>query len=117
MAQNDMSRLQHALQALQMAGWVYMLLDEGQWQSRKALRLNPSVSGLYLHKDSLHAGFDPACLQTAALPVRITGDLNALDSLLQRSGWRRETDGSDPLLYYLVAQSMAREDTICRLTP
>jgi len=117
MAQNDLSRLQHALQALQMAGWVYRLLDEGQWQGRKALRLNPSVSGLYLHKNSLHAGFDPAGLQTAALPVRITGDLNALDSLLQRSGWRREPDGSAPLLYYLVAQSRECEDTTGSLTP
>lgn len=117
LTQNDLSRLQHALQALQMAGWVYRLLDEGQWQGRKALRLNPSVSGLYLHKDSLHAGFNPAGLQTAPLPARITGDLSALDSLLQRSGWRREPAGSDPLLYYLMTQTVQHEDIIRRLTP
>lgn len=99
LTQNDLSRLQHVLQALQMAGWVDRLPDEGQWQGRKALRLNPSVSGLYLHKDSLNAGFNPAGLQTAPLPARITGDLDALDSLLQRSGWRREPAGCDPLLY------------------
>lgn len=63
-------------------------------------------------KVSGRAGF-----QAAALPVRITGDLNALDSLLQRSGWRREPDGSDPLLYYLIAQSRECENTTGRLTP
>jgi hypothetical protein len=117
LTQNDLSRLQHALQALQMAGWVYRLLDEGQWQGRKALRLNPSVSGLYLHKDSLHAGFNPAGLQTTPLPACITGDLSALDSLLQRLGWRREPAGSNPLLYYLMTQTVQHEDIIRRLTP
>jgi len=88
--QNDQYRLQHALQAVQMASWIYMLLDEGQWQGRRMLRLNPSGSGLYLLKDALNEGFNRDGLQAAPLPVRITGDLNALDSLQQRSGWRRE---------------------------
>lgn len=103
--QDDLSRLQHALQALQMAGWIYMLLDEKQWRGPNAPRLNPSVSGLYLHKDSLNAGFNPAGLHTGDLPIRITGDLKALDSLLQRSGWHRKPDGIDPWLHYLVVQS------------
>lgn len=104
LAQNDLYRLQHALQVVQTAGWVYMLLADCEWQGRKARRLNPSVSGLYLVKNALHAGFDHAGQQTKLLPARITGDLSALDSLLQRSGWRREPDDASPLLHYLRAE-------------
>lgn len=106
LAQNDLYRLQHALQVVQAAGWVYMLLSDAEWQGRRALRLNPAVSGMYLLKNALHAGFDHAGQQTKPLPARITGDLSALDSLLVRSGWRREPDGGDPLLHYLVAQGL-----------
>lgn len=74
--------------------------------------MNTSVSGLCLLKDALNAGFHPDGLQAAPLPVRITSDLNALDSLLQRSGWRREPDDTDPLLYYLVAQSMEHQEAL-----
>ncbi|WP_145033878.1 DUF2913 family protein [Pantoea ananatis] len=45
-----------------------------------------------------------ALQQTKPLPTRITGDLSALDSLLGRSGWRREPDGGDPRLHYLMAE-------------
>lgn len=104
LAQNDLYRLQHALQVVQTAGWVYMLLSDGEWQGRKARRLNAAVSGIYLLRNGLHHGFDPAGQQTKPLPARITGDLSALDSLLLRSGWRREPDAGDPLRHYLVAE-------------
>nr|WP_306278076.1 hypothetical protein [Pantoea sp. Fr+CA_20] len=81
-----------------------MLLSDGEWQGRKARRLNAAVSGIYLLRNGLHHGFDPAGQQTKPLPARITGDLSALDSLLRCSGWRREPDAGDPLLHYLVAE-------------
>ena len=104
LAQNDLYRLQHALQLVQNAGWVCIMLSDAEWQGRRALRLSPAVSGIYLLKQVLHGGFDHAGQQTKPLPARITGDLSALDSLLGRSGWRREPDGGDPLLHYLMAE-------------
>ncbi|OWY74373.1 hypothetical protein [Pantoea sp. AMG 501] len=59
---------------------------------------------MYLLKPALHVGFYHAGQLTKPLPARITGDLSALDILLRRSGWRREPDGGDPLLYYLMAE-------------
>lgn len=103
LAQNDLFRLQHALNTLKLAGWIYMVLSESEWSGRRALKLNPSVSGLYLNKNALDAGFDEHGGQRCPLPARITGNIVALDRLLQRAGWRREPAGNDPLLHHLLA--------------
>lgn len=103
LAQNDLFRLQHAVNTLKPAGWIYMVLSEREWSGRRALKLNPSVSGLYLNKNALDAGFDEHGGQRCPLPARITGNTAALDRLLQRAGWRREPAGNDPLLHHLLA--------------
>ncbi|MFT4273032.1 MAG: hypothetical protein QM578_18635, partial [Pantoea sp.] len=64
---------------------------------------NPSVSGLYLNKNALDAGFNEHGGQRCPLPARITGNTAGLDRLLQRSGWRREPAGNDPQLHHLLA--------------
>jgi hypothetical protein len=100
--QNDLFRLQHALQAVKLTGWIYMVLAESEWSGRRQLR--PSVSGIYLNRHALDAGFDEHGRQRIPLPARITGELPALDKLLQRSGWRREAAGSaDEHLHFLLA--------------
>ncbi|WP_370569966.1 DUF2913 family protein, partial [Erwinia sp. S43] len=87
--QNDLFRLQHALQAVKLTGWVYRVLSASEWSGRYRIRLNPSVSGMYINKAALDNGFDETGMQRSALPVRITGNLAGLDDLLKQSGWRR----------------------------
>ncbi|KHJ69225.1 hypothetical protein QU24_04680 [Pantoea rodasii] len=102
--QNDLFRLQHALHAVKLTGWIYMVLAESEWSGRRQLRLSPSVSGIYLNRHALDAGFDEHGRQRIPLPARITGELPALDKLLQRSGWRREAARSaDEHLHLLLA--------------
>ncbi|WP_422387638.1 hypothetical protein [Erwinia aphidicola] len=57
-AQNDLYRLQHALNAVKMTGWVYMVLSEREWSGRNRTRLNPAVSGIYINRAALENGFD-----------------------------------------------------------
>ena len=88
--QNDLYRLQHALHALKLNGWIYMVLADSEWSGRRQLKLSPSVCGIYLNRNALDKGFHEHGEQRVPLMVRITGDLAALDKLLQRSGWRRK---------------------------
>jgi hypothetical protein len=107
-AQNDLFRLQHALQAVKLTGWIYMVLADSEWSGRRQLRLSPAVSGIYLNRNGLDSGFDDHGQQRIALPARITGELPALDALLNRSGWRRvEAESGDPLLYHLLAEGFS----------
>ncbi|MDE8558912.1 DUF2913 family protein [Pantoea vagans] len=109
-AQNDLFRLQHALHAVKLTGWIYMVLSENEWSGRRQLRLSSSVSGVYLRRSALETGFDEHGEQHSTLPVRITGDLAALDKLLQRSGWRRgAAGGSDEHQHLLLADGFSAE--------
>lgn len=103
LAQNDLYRLQHALHLVQSAGWVFSVLTDTQWEGKRALRLNPAVSGLYMLKGSFNTAFDYSGQQTAALPVRITGDMGALDTILLHAGWQRQKIDNEPLLYHFHA--------------
>jgi len=106
-AQNDLYRLQHALHAVKLTGWVYMVLSEAQWSGRNRTRLNPAVSGIYIHQAALESGFDEEGKQQTPLPARISGHISniaGLDVLLKRSGWCRESvTGDDPMLHHLLA--------------
>ncbi|MBK0004294.1 DUF2913 family protein [Erwinia sp. S38] len=105
--QNDLFRLQHALQAVKLTGWVYRVLSVSEWSGRNRVRLNPCVSGMYLNKAALDNGFDETGTQRSPLPVRITGNLAGLDELLKQSGWRREpVAGDDAQLHHLLASQM-----------
>jgi hypothetical protein len=104
-AQNDLFRLQHALHAAKLTGWIYMVLAESEWSGRRQRPLSPSVSGIYLNRNVLETGFDEQGQQRIPLPIRITGALAGLDKLLQRSGWRREAAGAqDEQLHTLLAE-------------
>ncbi|WP_336796286.1 DUF2913 family protein [Erwinia aphidicola] len=103
-AQNDLYRLQHALHAVKLTGWVYMILSEAQWSGRNRVRLNPAVSGIYINRAALHSGFDDEGKQRYPLPARISGNLAGLDVLLKRSGRCRElVNCDDPMLHNLMA--------------
>lgn len=102
--QNDLFRLQHALHSLKIMGWVYLVLSENEWSCRNQLKTGPSVQGIYLSHQNLNTAFDHSGLQVSPLEARITGDINALDALLQRSGWRREQSSEDEQLHTLSAK-------------
>lgn len=105
LAQNDLYRLQHALDTIRTGGWIYRVLTGSEWGGRRQVRLSPSVSGLYLSRSALDAGFDEHGQQRLPLPARITGDLSALDTLLIRAGWRRvPVPGEDALLHHLLVE-------------
>lgn len=107
-AQSDLFRLQHALHAVKLTGWIYMVLSENEWSGRRQLRLSPSVSGVYLRRSALDNAFDEHGQQRSPLHARITGDLAALDKLLQRSGWRRgAAGGQDSKLHALFAEGFS----------
>lgn len=63
-----------------------MVLADSEWSGRRELRLSPAVSGIYLNRNGRDSGFDERGQQRLALPARITGELPALDTLLNRSG-------------------------------
>ena len=105
--QNDLFRLQHALHAVKLTGWIYMVLAEGEWSGRRQLRLSPSVSGIYLNRNALDTGFDEQGQQRIPLPVRITGELAGLDVLLNRTGWRRVLAGEDGRMHHLLAEGFS----------
>lgn len=106
--QNDLFRLQHALHAVKLTGWIYMVLPESEWSGRRQMKLSPAVSGIYLSQTALDNGFDEHGRQRSALVARITGELPALDALLNRSGWRRtKAAGEDSLLHNLLAEGFS----------
>lgn len=106
-AQNDLFRLQHALHAVRITGWIYMVLAEGEWSGRRKLRLSPFVSGIYLNRNALDTSFDDLGRQRIPLPARITGELAGLDVLLNRSGWRRVPAGEDGQMHHLLAEGFS----------
>lgn len=103
LAQNDLFRLQHALHAMKLTGWICMVLAENEWSGRRQLQLNPSVSGIYLSRSAQETGFNEHGRQLIPLPARITGELAGLDVLLNRSGWRRVPAGEDCRMHHLLA--------------
>ncbi|WP_244319743.1 MULTISPECIES: hypothetical protein [Pantoea] len=86
-----------------------MVLSENEWSGRRQLPLNSSVSGVYLRRSALETGFDEHGRQRSPLPMRITGDLAALDKLLQRSGWRRGAAGGSDEHQLLLADGFSAE--------
>ena len=105
LAQNDLYRLQHALNAVKLMGWIYGVLTQSEWSGRRQLRLSLTVSGVYICRSTLDKGFDEHGRQTAPLSARLTGELPALDAILKRSGWRRvPVPGDDALLHHLLAE-------------
>lgn len=101
---------------MKLTGWIYVVLADSEWSGRRQLRLSPAVSGIYLNRNGLGSGFDEHGQQRIALPARITGELPALDALLNRSGWRRvKAESEDPLLHHLMAEGYSVARTTLQL--
>ncbi|EJL93190.1 DUF2913 family protein [Pantoea sp. GM01] len=105
LAQNDLFRLQHVMQAITLTGINYGVLTESEWEGRHAVKLSLKVPGLFLRKNDLETGFDDDGRQINPLAVRITADLNAVDALLKRAGWQRHAITTDPQRHHLMTCS------------
>ncbi|MBK0127823.1 DUF2913 family protein [Pantoea sp. S61] len=101
--QNDLFRLQHVMHAITLTGINYGVLNETEWEGRHAVKLSPTVPGLFIRKSDLDTGFGEDGRQVKTLAVRITADISAVDALLTRAGWQRESDATVPLLHQLRA--------------
>lgn len=101
--QNDLFRLQHVMHAITLTGISYGVLNETEWEGRHAVKLSPNVPGLFIRKSDLDTGFGEDGRQVKTLAVRITADIPAVDALLARAGWQRESDATVPLLHQLRA--------------
>lgn len=108
--QNDLFRLQHVMHAIKMAGINYGVLNESEWEGRHAVRLSPKIPGLYLRRIELDNGFDENGYQIQQLSIRITADLEAVDALFLRAGWKREPDNATPLLHYLFTDQNRKKE-------
>jgi hypothetical protein len=99
--QNDLFRLQHVMHAISLTGISYGVLTETEWEGRHAVKLSPNVPGLFIRKSDLETGFGEDGRQVKLLAVRITADISAVDALLTRAGWHRESDTTAPFLHQL----------------
>ncbi|MNR21822.1 hypothetical protein D3C85_1387430 [compost metagenome] len=93
--QPDLYRLSHALDTAREYHWVYQVLSDEQWQGRRQLSLNPEVNGVYVLKSSLDAAFDDSGQQCLPVRVRITGNIQGFEKLLESSGWTAVPDEAD----------------------
>ena len=101
--QNDLFRLQHVMHAITLTGINYGVLNESEWEGRYAVKLSTTVPGVVIRKSDLDTGFGEDGRQVKTLAVRITADIPAVDALLARAGWQRESDTTVPLLHQLRA--------------
>jgi len=101
--QNDLFRLQHVMHAITLTGINYGVLTESEWEGRYAIKLSPTVPGLFIRKSDLDTGFGEDGRQVKSLAVRVTADISANDALLARAGWQRKSDAAVPFLHQLSA--------------
>ena len=105
LAQNDLYRLQHIMHAITLTGINYAVLSESEWEGRQAVKLSPKVPGLFMRKSDLETGFGEDGCQVKPITVRITANLPAVDVLLSRAGWERQSDTELSIQHILTAVS------------
>lgn len=92
------------MHAITLTGINYGVLAETEWEGRHAVKLSPNVPVLFIRKSDLDTGFSEDGRQVKTLAVRITADISAVDALLTRAGWQRESDDNTlPYLHQLRA--------------
>lgn len=102
--QNDLFRLTYAIETAKEMQWIYQLLSDREWSGRHALVINANVNGIYLSRSSIDLAFSDEGRQIAPLVAKLTGNLAALEKLLQRCGWRVEVaiDNNLPAKFLLM---------------
>jgi len=97
--QNELFRLNHALETAKAMSWNYRVLSDREWSDRNAVALNASVNGIYLSRSSLDAAFDDDGRQINPLIARLTGNVPGLVKLFIRSDWQVLPDDDASLTY------------------
>lgn len=86
--QSDLFRLTLALETAKDSGWHYRLLADREWEGRHAVRLAPGISGIHILRSGLSYGFNDNGSQIHPIPVKISGNTEALQLLLEQCHWK-----------------------------
>jgi len=101
--QADLFRLTYALNTAVEMQWKYLMLSDSQWADINVFLLNPVINAIYIPHHSLDVVFDAAGQQTRPLMARLTGNVEGLQTLLSKCGWKADTVVGDQCLYRLLA--------------
>lgn len=86
--QTDMFRFTCAMEKVKSEGWEYYFLDDREWRGKSMVLPPKKMNVIYLAASSLDVGFDDDGWQLLPIPIRITGERDALDMLLNRFDWK-----------------------------
>ncbi|HBA9100113.1 TPA: DUF2913 family protein [Escherichia coli] len=87
MEQTDLFRLTWGLETACSQQWVYHVLSDQEWPRLRRLNSSPNTCAVYIPKSALDRAFSDNGKQTAPVPARITGDVDALGELFASCGW------------------------------
>jgi hypothetical protein len=111
--QNDLFRLTYAFETARDTGWVYQVLSDKEWTGRYALTLNAEVSGVYLSRTSLEVAFNDEGGQIMPVMVRLTGNVSAFETVINRCDWRSEASTCDGLTHLYTLTAVKSAPDIC----
>ncbi len=99
MEQTELFRLTWALETACSQQWVYHVLTDPEWLRLHRQRINPDVCAVYILKSALEKAFSEQGKQTAPVPVRITGNVEAFGVLLASCGWQVQPSPEPDVLF------------------
>ncbi|HHX3382679.1 TPA: DUF2913 family protein [Salmonella enterica] len=102
--QTDLFRLTWGLETTKSQQWVYHVLSDPEWLRLRRLSLNPDVCAVYIPKTALERAFSEEGKQTAPVPVRITGNVEAFEVLLASCAWQVQPS-PEPGVLFLQAET------------
>lgn len=86
--QSDLFRLTYALETAQEHHWLYHVLIEKEWTGRHAVTMTNGINAICISRTSLDAAFDENGWQIQPLKAKITGEISALNALLESCDWK-----------------------------
>ncbi|ADU72491.1 conserved hypothetical protein (plasmid) [Pantoea sp. At-9b] len=95
--QNDLFRLTYAIETAKEMQWGYRVLNDKEWSGRHAVIMNSNVNGIYLSRSSLDVAFSDDGVQIAPLMAKLTGNLQPLETLLNRCAWQADASPDNAL--------------------
>ncbi|ECX2001804.1 DUF2913 family protein [Salmonella enterica subsp. enterica serovar Newport] len=102
MEQTDLFRLTWGLETACSQQWVYHVLSDPKWLRLRRQSINPDVCAVFIPKSALEMAFSDNGKQTAPVPARITGNVDALGELLASCGWLIQPSQEPGVLFLLA---------------
>lgn len=106
--QNDMFRLNYAMELVMEHDWVYHVLCDSDWSGRHRIQQSSSVNSICILKSALDIAFNEDGKQLLPVPARISGQIEALNELLKSCGWLALTAEDTYLSHQFML--MSRQD-------